>query len=284
MGSVRRQRPRDCLNGDCTHFQAFRLLSSDASHYPQRDLVAGPASQVDCAEHNVVGDNQDDHGRELAIRKVAVRSREHGAGLRRGRSPPSQCNPRASDMTVVPQAATLLLRALMSGRYTFCVPLALLLLWVGLRFNAKLQSWNRSWLEWSPFHVKANVALVPIRMRWIWLPYSLLLAFCMPCFALVEELLFRAGTTSWVRGLLWGAVAFGAFHLFSLVSIRMMIYLMLVGAVFVEIYMLDGIVAVFVLHAVYNLTALGLTVASRNRGLPGSSSGGAPRDCSGEGY
>jgi hypothetical protein len=118
--------------------------------------------------------------------------------------------------------------------------------------------------------VKANLALVPIRLRWVWLPYSLLLAFCMPCFALVEELLFRAGTTSWVRGLLWGTVAFGAFHLLSLVSVRMMIYLMLVGAVLVEVYMLAGIVAVFVLHAVYNLTALGLTVASRKREVPGS--------------
>jgi hypothetical protein len=53
-------------------------------------------------------------------------------------------NPRAADVTVVPQAAGLLLRALLSGRYAFCVPLALLLLWFGLRFNAKLQSLNRN--------------------------------------------------------------------------------------------------------------------------------------------
>jgi hypothetical protein len=138
-------------------------------------------------------------------------------------------------VTVVPQAVGLLLRGLLSARYTFCVPLALLPLWFGLRFNAKLQSLNRNWLEWSPFHVKANLALVPIRLRWVWLPYSLLLAFCMPWFALVDELLFRAGTTSWVRGLLWGTVAFGAFHLLSLVSVRMMIYLMLVRAVLVEV-------------------------------------------------
>jgi hypothetical protein len=163
----------------------------------------------------------------------------------------------------------LLVRAIASGRYTFCVLLAPLLLAFGILFNAKLQSLNRAWLEWSPFHVKANLALMPLRIRWLWLPYSLLLAFCMPFLALLEEWLFRSGTSDWTRGLLWGTIAFGAFHLFSLVSIRMAIYLMLVGAVLVQLYMLDGIVAVFVLHAVYNLTALTLTVITRNRPLPG---------------
>jgi hypothetical protein len=157
----------------------------------------------------------------------------------------------------------------MSGRYTVFVVLAPLLLAFGIAFNAKLQSLNRGWLEWSPFHVKANVALLPIRVRWVWLPYALLLGFCMPFFALIEEWLFRAGTTDWSRGLLWGAIAFGAFHLFSLVSVRMTIYLMLVGAIFVELYMLDGIIAVFVLHAVYNLSALALSVATRKHPLPG---------------
>jgi hypothetical protein len=134
----------------------------------------------------------------------------------------------------------------------------------GILFNTKVQSLNRRWLEWSPFHLKSNIALLPIKVRWLWLPYSLLLAFCMPFLALIEEWLFRMGTTNWVHGLLWGTIAFGLFHLFSLVSIRMTIYLMLVGAVLVEVYMLYGIVAVWVLHAVYNLTALALTVATRN--------------------
>ena len=92
----------------------------------------------------------------------------------------------------------------------------------------------------------------------------------MPFLALVEEWLFRAGTTNWVRGLLWGTLAFGAFHLFSFVTIRMTIYLMLVGAILVELYMVGGIIAVFVVHAVYNLTALGLTLATRKRGVPGT--------------
>jgi hypothetical protein len=171
-------------------------------------------------------------------------------------------------MSLLSRAVNLLFQAIFSGRYTFAVLLAPLLLAFGVAFNAKLKSLNIAWLEWSPFHVKANVALLPIKLRWVWLPYVVALAFCMPFLALFEEWLFRAGTTSWVRGLLWGAIAFGLLHLFSLVSVRMAIYLMLVGAIFVEIYMLDGIVAVFVLHASYNLTALGMTVATRNRALP----------------
>ena len=166
-------------------------------------------------------------------------------------------------------AAELLFRAVATGRYTFCVLLAPLLLAFGIFFNARLESLNRRWLEWSPFHVKANVALLPIRFRWVWLPYALLLAFCMPFLALFEEWVFRLGTTNWVHGLLWGTIAFGAFHLFSLVSVRMTIYLMLVGAIFVELYMLDGIVAVFVLHAIYNLSALVLMVVTRKRPLRG---------------
>jgi hypothetical protein len=172
-------------------------------------------------------------------------------------------------MSPLAKAASLLVRAVISGHYTLPIILAPLLLAFGIAFNAKLEALNRPWLEWSPFHVRANIALLPIKWRWVWLPYSLILAFCMPFLALLEEWLFRSGTTNWVHGLLWGTIAFGAFHLFSLVSVRMTIYLMLVGAVFVELYMLDGIVAVFVLHAVYNLTALGVTVATRKHPLRG---------------
>jgi hypothetical protein len=167
------------------------------------------------------------------------------------------------------RALDLLLRAILSGRYIPFVLMAPLLLAFGIAFNVKLQSLDRRWLEWSPFHVKANIMLLPIKLRWLWLPYALLLAFCMPFLALLEEWLFRYGTTNWIHGLLWGTIAFGAFHLFSLVSVRMTIYLMVVGAILVELYMLDGIVAVFVLHAVYNLSALALIIVTRKRPLPG---------------
>lgn len=44
-----------------------------------------------------------------------------------------------------------------------------------------------------------------------------------------------------MHGLLWGSVAFGTSRLFSFVVVRMTMYLLLVGAICVELYMLDGI-------------------------------------------
>jgi hypothetical protein len=166
-------------------------------------------------------------------------------------------------MSYIPRALTLLLQAVFSPRYFIFAVLGPLVLVFGVWFNERLKALDRSWLEWSPFHVKTNIALIPISKRGIWLPYTMALALCMPFLALIEEWLFRAGTTNWVRGALWGSVAFGLFHLTSFVSIRMSIYLMIVGAILVAVYMQDGIVAVFVLHAMYNLTALGFMVATR---------------------
>jgi hypothetical protein len=173
-------------------------------------------------------------------------------------------------MSYLPRTALLLFQAIFSGRYLLFVAMAPLLLATGVALNSRARALNWRWLEWSPFHVKANVTLLPLRHRWAWLPYAVALGFCMPMFALMEEMLFRAGTTDWVRGLLWGTVAFGLCHLlFSFVSVRMTLYLMLVGAVLVAVYMAYGLLAAFVLHAVYNLTALTLTVLTRNRPLPG---------------
>lgn len=152
--------------------------------------------------------------------------------------------------------------AVTSGRYLFEIALAPGLLAFGLYFNEKLKALNVPWLEWAPFHVRANVALMPVESRF-WLPYSALLAFCIPVLAFVEEYIFRYGTTGWVRGILWGGLAFGFLHLFSLVSIRMAIYLTLVGLVLVQVYMTYGLLAVFVLHASYNLLALGSALMPR---------------------
>lgn len=170
-------------------------------------------------------------------------------------------------MSALWQAVLLLEHAVLSGRYTLYVLIAPALLASGVAFNTKLKALDCSWLEWSPFHARSNVMLVPVRWRWVWAPYALALAFVMPFLALFEEWLFRAGTTNWARGLLWGAIAFGAMHLLSLVSVRMAIYLMLLGALFVQVYMMGGLAAVFVLHAVYNLTALAMVVATRKREL-----------------
>ncbi len=170
-------------------------------------------------------------------------------------------------MSPILQSVVLLERAVVSGRYTLFVVLAPVLLACGVKFNQKLQSLNWRWLEWSPFHVRSNVVLLPIKLKWAWAPYALALAFVMPFLALLEEWIFRAGTTNWGRGLLIGTLAFGICHVFSFVSIRMVVYLTLVGALFVQVYLAAGIVAVFVLHATYNLTALAMTVATRKREL-----------------
>jgi hypothetical protein len=157
-------------------------------------------------------------------------------------------------------AASLLIRAVLSGHYTLYVLLAPCLLAFGVVFNKRVKALDCRWLEWSPWHVKTNFALMPLRNSWLWVPYALLLGACMPLLAFFEEVIFRNGTTGWVRGLLWGAIAFGLFHLLSLVSIRMVLYLAIVGAVLVEVYFQDGLLAVFVVHAVYNLLVLILVI------------------------
>ncbi len=163
------------------------------------------------------------------------------------------------------RAATgLLAHAVLSGRYLGYVLLAPCLLGFGVLCNQRLKALDWRWLEWSPWNVRGNVALLPLQHRWLWAPYGLMLGACMPLLALFEELIFRNGTTDWVKGLLWGALAFGVLHLLSFVTIRMTLYLVLVGAILVQVYMLDGLVAVFVLHASYNLLALALLIAQEH--------------------
>ncbi len=154
----------------------------------------------------------------------------------------------------------LLARAVLSGDYILYVLLAPCLLAFGVLFNQKLKALDWRWLEWSPWHVKANFVLLPLKNKWLWAPYGLLLGACMPLLALVEEVIFRSGTANWVRGALWGALAFGLLHLLSFVTVRMTLYLILVGAILVQVYMLDGLLAVFVVHACYNLLALTLLI------------------------
>lgn len=160
-------------------------------------------------------------------------------------------------------AAVLLCRAVLSARYGPYVLLAPALLAAGVLFNTRLKRLNVGWLEWAPFHMQKNIALVPLTSRRLWAPYGLMLAFCMPLMALIEEVIFRAGTTGWVRGVLWGGLAFGAFHIASMVSVRMLLYLSLIGLLLVAVYAHAGLTAVFVVHASYNLLALALLIAEQ---------------------
>ena len=72
-------------------------------------------------------------------------------------------------------AGVLLARAVFSGHYTLYVLLAPCLLGFGVLFNQKLKALDRRWLEWSPWHVKSNFALLPLTNKWLWAPYGLLL-------------------------------------------------------------------------------------------------------------
>ena len=114
---------------------------------------------------------------------------------------------------------------------------------------------NQPWLEWAPFHSKTNLLYDPLKSR-LWPLYVALLAFSMPVMAFIEEWIFRYGTHNWIRGFLWGSLAFGLVHIFSMIPVRSVIYCCIMGAIFVEIYMLHGFGAVFVLHTVYNFMAL----------------------------
>jgi hypothetical protein len=163
-------------------------------------------------------------------------------------------------MPVTRSVELLLARAVLSGHYILYVLLAPCLLGFGVLFNQKLKALDWRWLEWSPWRVKANIVLLPLKSKWLWAPYGLLLGACMPLLAFIEEVIFRSGTTNWVKGALWGALAFGLLHLLSFVTVRMTIYLTLVGAILVQVYMLDGLLAVFVVHTCYNLLALALLV------------------------
>lgn len=137
-----------------------------------------------------------------------------------------------------------------------------ILLAAGVRANQALPS--PAALNWSPFHVRANVALAPIRTRW-WPAYVAALATVIPVFALLEELIFRAPVHNLLTAILLGGLAFGFAHLTSLVSLRMCLYLTVVGWVFVGVYLLWGFWVVVLLHASYNLTALGAVAVERAR-------------------
>jgi membrane protease YdiL (CAAX protease family) len=167
-------------------------------------------------------------------------------------------------MRITWTAVDLLGQALTDGRYVVYILCGPLLLVAGVGFNRWMKELDRPWLEWSPLGVRANIALAPITRRWIGIPYAVLLAACMPLLAFAEELIFRNGTTNWLRGLLWGGLAFGALHLVSFVSLRMAIWIGLAGVILAGLYMTGGLAAVFVTHATYNLLALAMIVVEQH--------------------
>jgi hypothetical protein len=159
-------------------------------------------------------------------------------------------------------AVVVVVRASLQARYAKLIPLSFLWLAFGITFNMMLKSLNWRWLEWrlSKKIDAMNIVLVPLRWKWLWVPCIFLIVGCLPIIAFLEEYAFRAGTTNWIRGILWCALAFGLLHLISLVSVRMVIYLSLVGAFLADVYMRDGLVAVFVVHTAYDVIVVFLVV------------------------
>ena len=152
--------------------------------------------------------------------------------------------------------------AMGQGRYLWCIPVAAILLAIGVSINKYLAGfWMTSILEWSPWHIKQNFVMKPMLGRWWWL-YTPVLCLLIPLLAFIEEYWFRYGTTNWVRGVLIGGLAFGIIHFTSFVSVRMVIWLTLMGLALVEVYFLGGLMACFMLHATYNLMAVGVTIVT----------------------
>lgn len=145
-----------------------------------------------------------------------------------------------------------------SDAYAWAFPLALIVLLLGIQLNNTLEKLNCRWLEWSLFPVKENIIYRPIRWKRLGLPYVLMLFFCMPLLAFVEELIFRevVGQLGVAILLVVSGPIFGVVHISSGVTVRMTIYLSLVGLLFAGIYLMAGLIGVFLVHASYNLIAI----------------------------
>jgi len=121
------------------------------------------------------------------------------------------------------------------------------------------------WINFSPFD--HGFVAMPVGYRYLWLPFALLLAYCIPLMAWMEEVFFRFQVNSWIPGLLWGSVLFGLLHLLALVPLRVVLYLCALGAILVEIYFSYGLAAAFVFHTTYNFIVLVLILVTARIGV-----------------
>ena len=145
-----------------------------------------------------------------------------------------------------------------SDEYAWLLPLALLMLLSGVWFNDKLESLHWKWLEWSPFAKKANAIYAPLGRKWLGWPYLAALIFSMTLVAFVKAIIFRqmASQLGLTLLLLVSGPIFGLIHITSGVTVRMSIYLSLVGLIFAGIFLATGLAGVFLLHASYNMFAV----------------------------
>lgn len=149
-----------------------------------------------------------------------------------------------------------------SDAYSWALPLAFLMLLLGVWLNNTLEKRKYRWLEWSAYSRDSepeNVVYKPIRLKRLGWPYLVVLVFCMPFLAYGEELIFRELATNhlgmWVMLLVSGPI-FGVVHIVSGVSVRMTVYYSLVGLIMAWVYLATGLAGVFALHASYNIIAI----------------------------
>ncbi|HET7630170.1 MAG TPA: hypothetical protein VFK03_02240, partial [Candidatus Saccharimonadales bacterium] len=82
--------------------------------------------------------------------------------------------------------------AIVSPDYRWVPLLAIAMLMVLAWVNDKLKRFDKSWLEWSLFkNKKANVLLLPLASKRLWVVYLALLVTTVPLLAWIEEFLFR---------------------------------------------------------------------------------------------
>ncbi len=138
-----------------------------------------------------------------------------------------------------------------------------LLLACGIAFNMRLNKFRMRLLDWAPFRIQTNIVLWPILKSRFWLLYTAVLCILVPLFAFAEELIFRAQPFEIVIRVIWGSLIFGLAHLTSFVSLRMCLYLSVLGLVFVGVYALGGFWVVWTLHSAYNWSAIGLAAYAK---------------------
>lgn len=179
--------------------------------------------------------------------------------------------------SMVHRSAMIYLNLMGSWIAWLIIPGAVLTLRYVIKLDNKLRSLDKRWLEWSPFNVKMNIAAVPISVKYLGIPYVLILLYSLPFMAWVEEMLFRYTVDNWLMpnapssvlhwvmlgcvGLLWSGLVFGVVHLVSLVTIRMTLCLSFAGVVLLAVYLVtSNIWVATAFHATYNIIAVGWIV------------------------
>lgn len=97
-----------------------------------------------------------------------------------------------------------------------------------------------------------NINLMPTQVKYFGLLFVLLLAVNLPSLAMIEEKMFRAGTSGWLMGL-YMSFLFGIVHCFVGVPIGAGLAITLAGLWFTHQYFMGGVELSALHHTTYNL-------------------------------